>query len=116
MSDNAPIMVSDVVSRLELVSPGTTAADRPVTGGLVSDLLSYVMANGQPGQVWITVQGHANIIAIAALTALAGVIVAGGFQPENEAVARAEEEDILLFTSHYSPYTLAGMLYEMGVR
>jgi predicted transcriptional regulator len=102
---------------LELTPANAAAvADRPVTGALVSDLLSYVMANGRAGQIWVTVQGHANIVAVAVLANLAAVIVADGFQPEEEAVARAEEEGLALFTSPLDPFTLAGRLYEMGLR
>lgn len=117
MSNEAQIMVSEVAARLGLTPMGgVQPSDRPVTGALVSDLLSYVMAQGKPGHIWITVQGHANIVAVATLSGLSAVIIADGFQPENEAEDRAEEEDFPLFTSPMSPYALAGKLYEMGIR
>lgn len=116
MPSTAPITISLVAERLQLTSVSPISVDRVVSGAIVSDLLSYVMASGQTGQVWITVQGHANIVAVAALAGLAAVIVAGGYAPESEAEARAEEEGLALFTSPLSPYTLAGRLYELGIR
>ena len=117
MSNETQIMVSEVAAQLGLTPlGGILSSDRPVTGAMVSDLLSYVMAQGKPGHIWITVQGHANIVAVATLSGLSAIIIADGFQPESEAEARAEEEDFPLFTSPLSPYVLAGKLYEMGIR
>ncbi len=88
----------------------------PVTGAQVSDLLSYVMSEGKPGNLWITIQIHPNIVAVAELASLSGIIIAGGFQPEEETIVRAEEEGIALFTSQKSAFVLAGELYQLGVR
>ena len=38
-----------------------------ISGGYASDMLSDVMANSKKGDVWITLQGHPNIIAVAKL-------------------------------------------------
>ena len=60
---------------------GAAGAARTVEGGYVSDLLSDVMAHAAEGDVWITLQRHPNIVAIAHLKALAGIVlvVAGCF-------------------------------------
>ena len=47
--------------------------DREVSGGYASDLLSDVMANSREGDVWVTLQVHPNIIAVATLKDLAAV-------------------------------------------
>lgn len=90
--------------------------DTVITGAQVSDLLSYVMSEGERGNLWITIQIHPNIIAVAELAGLAGVVIAAGFEPEEETVARAAEERIPLFTSQKSSFVLAGELYQLGVR
>jgi len=41
------------------------------TGGYSSDLLSCVMAGAKKGYLWITLQAHLNIVAVAALNELA---------------------------------------------
>jgi predicted transcriptional regulator len=74
------------------------------------------MARGKRGHFWITNQTHANLVAVAALAGLSAIAIAGGFEPEEEAIIRAEEEDIPLLTAPESSYVLAGKLWELGVR
>jgi hypothetical protein len=117
MSAHEPVTVAAMIERLGLrpaaAAPSPAAV---VTGAQVCDLLSHVMSRGRQGQVWITIQTHANIIAVAALAKLSAVIIAGGFPPEDETTMRAEEEGIALLLSGESAYTLAGQLYELGIR
>ena len=96
----------------------TPAADtqRAVTGGCVGDLLSFVLAKGEPGMAWITVQTHLNVIAVAGLHEFSCVIVAENCAVEADTLAKAEEEGIAVLGSPLSSYTLAGRLYELGVR
>ena len=111
------VTVAEMMERLGLqAAAGAEATAGEVTGAQVCDLLSHVMAQGRAGQVWITIQTHANIIAVAALAKLAAVVVAGGFEPEEETIMRADEEGVPLLLSGAKAYTLAGQLYEMGVR
>ena len=94
----------------------TLPEDTDVTGAQVCDLLSHVMSHGRQGQLWVTIQSHPNIIAVAVLGRLAGIILADGMEPDEETIARAEEEGVALFTSPDSAYTVVGKLYESGVR
>ncbi|NLO74845.1 MAG: serine kinase [candidate division WS1 bacterium] len=111
------ITVAHAVQVLGLgVAAGEDVLETEVTGAQVSDLLSHVMAQGKAGQLWITIQTHPNIVAVAALHGLSAVLIAGGFAPEEETIARAEEEGIALLTSSEGAYALAGQLYELGVR
>lgn len=54
---------------------GKTGIDKELTGVYICDLLSWVMAHGSKGDAWITVQTHANIIAVATLLELSCIIV-----------------------------------------
>ena len=117
MADGAYGTVADVVERLGLsVRAGDAGLQDAVTGAQVSDLLSYVMAQGRAGHVWVTIQTHPNVVAVAALANLSAIMVAAGFEPEEETVMRADEENIPLLSSHESAFVLAGKLYEMGIR
>ncbi len=89
---------------------------REVTSGCVCDLLSVVMAKGDAGMAWITVQTHINVIAVASLHDFACVIVADGGAVEPEVLEKATEEGIPVLQSLLSEYTLSGRLYELGVR
>ncbi len=94
---------------------GARGLDREIRGGYCGDLLSDVMAKAPPGCLWLTVQGHLNIVAVALLREMAGIVITSGREPDPDTVRRAEEEGIPLFTSPASAFTLAGRLWEMGV-
>ncbi|MBI4495426.1 MAG: serine kinase [Deltaproteobacteria bacterium] len=83
------------------------------SGGYVSDLLSDVMANAKAGDLWVTLQVHKNIVAVATLKELAGIVIIGGRQPDQETVAKAEEEKIPLLLSPLPAFEVAGRLYQM---
>jgi hypothetical protein len=88
---------------------------KEVRGGYAGDLLSDVMANSQEGDVWVTIQGHPNIVAIATLRDLAGVILANGRKPDAETVQRAEEEGIPLLCTPLPTYEVVGRLSGLGI-
>ena len=117
MSETTRVTLEAAV--LDLVLRPTAAdefLDRPVTGAIVSDLLSYVMASAKAGNVWITIQTHPNTVAVAALAGLSAIVSAAGFEPEDDTISRADDEGIPLFTSAEPAYALAGKLYALGVR
>jgi len=82
-----------------------------ITGAYISDLLSDVIANSRKGELWLTLQVHPNIIAVATLKDLAGIILVNGRQPEEETLKRAEEENIPLMATRLPTFQLAGRLY-----
>jgi len=109
--------VRDIVGSLELeVLTDTEALDGTVTGGYVSDLLSDVIAHGKTGDLWVTLQTHRNIVAVAALKELAGVILVNGRTPDSDTLSKAREEGVLVLGSRLPAFDLAGRLYQMGIR
>jgi len=93
----------------------TTNADLsgPVTGGCVSDLLSWAIGNAKAGDAWITVHTHVNIVGVAYLKDVACVILPAGLQPEPVTLAKASEEGVALFSSEASAYELAGRIWAL---
>ena len=109
--------LEEVVRQLGLevhVSAGKLDAD--ITGGYACDLLSYVMAKAKAGDLWVTVQGHPNIVAVASLIGLAGIIVAEGAKVESATLEKAEQEGVPILTTPLPTYAVAGRLWELGVR
>lgn len=86
------------------------------TAGYASDLLSCVMAGAQRRGVWVTLQAHTNIVAIAALLELSAVIITEGAQPDEETVARANQEDVTLLATGKQTFHVVGKLWEWGLR
>ena len=91
-------------------------ADIEVTSGYASDLLSDVLARGKAGTLWVTNHKHVNIIGVAVMLGLAGVIIAGGIEPDAGTVEKANEEKVPLYTSDMTLYDVVGRMYELGVR
>jgi hypothetical protein len=89
--------------------------DEEVTGGYTGDLLSDVIASGRHGDVWITIQVHENIIAVATLKDLAGIILAKNSQPLEETTENARSEGVTLLGSHLTAFQLAQELAQLGV-
>jgi len=97
---------------LEILVEGE-ALDREITGGYMGDLLSDVMAHTAPGQVWITIQGHLNVVAVATLRELAAVVLAGGRRPAEDMAAKAAEEGVVVLVSDLSAFELAGRVFQL---
>lgn len=90
--------------------------DRPVAGGYASDLLSCVMSRAKPQFVWVTLQSHVNVIAVASLLNLAAVIITEGQQPDAETLERAERTGVVLMITPKSTFAVVGELTALGVR
>lgn len=98
---------------LKLVTKGISI-DRDVKGGYASDLLSWVMAHARESQVWITIQSHQNIVAVASLLGLPGIIIAEGVKVDDSTIKKAEEEEgIPLFACEKPIYEICGILYNL---
>lgn len=109
--------INDVIKILDLkVLSGNDLLDRKVTGGYTGDLLSDVLANAGQGNVWITIQIHPNIIAVASSKELSGIIIGNGRKPAEETLKNAQEEKLPVMTCNLFTYELVGKLYEIGIR
>lgn len=103
-----------IVEALQLhVKSGGNRLGVEVRGGYVGDLLSDVMANGREGDLWITRQIHQNIIAVASLKDLAGIILVRGAEPAADTLEKAVRENIPLFTADLAAFEMAGRIYEL---
>ncbi len=89
---------------------------RNVTNGYAGDLLSDVMANGKPGYIWITLQVHINIVAVACLKEFSAIILVNGRNPESDTIHKAEAEKIPILTTELTSFELIGRLHQMGIR
>jgi hypothetical protein len=85
-------------------------------GGYASDLLSCVMAGAPHHGIWVTLQSHMNVIAVAQLLELSGVIITESAMPDEATIARANEENINLLLSSENTFTIVGKLWELGIK
>jgi hypothetical protein len=109
--------LSEIVSALELrVAAGEGRLETEVTGGYTSDLLSCAMAGAGKGNLWVTLQGHLNVVAVASLNELAAVIVTEGKPVSADTAGKAEEEGVVLLQTPLSSYQVVGRLWDLGVK
>lgn len=105
--------VSELVKELNLaIFSGGAGLDREITGGYVSDLLSDVMGNASEGEVWVTLQTHRNVVAIASLKELACVLLVSSLKPEQNTIDHSNEEGIPVLGTTMSTFEIAGLLYQ----
>jgi hypothetical protein len=110
--------VSEAARQLSarIVTAAAAAGRIEVRGGYASDLLSDVMGNSRDGDLWVTLQKHVNIVAVAQLNNLAGIVLVNGREPEPPTADRAEAEGIPIITTDLPAFEVAGILYHLGVR
>ena len=107
----------DLATRLDLkVFTAGMTLDKPVLGGYASDLLSDVIGHGRKGDLWVTMQVHPNIVAVAVLKDLAGIVLVNGREPAPETLEQAIREKVPLLGARAGAFELAGRLYGLGVK
>lgn len=110
------IKIKEIVKGLNLkVMTVTDNLDKEISGGYASDLMSDVIAHSKKGDVWITLQTHQNIVAVATLKELVGIIIVNGRTPEDETMRKAEEENIPIMVTELPTFEIVGKLYKLGV-
>ena len=108
--------LQEIVRELDLdVKSGASRLDIDVSRGYVSDLMSDVIANSKKGDLWITLQVHINIVAVASMKELSGIILINNRQPEAATLEKAKDENIPLLVSSLPAFELTGRLYKLGI-
>ena len=106
--------VQDVVDQLGLhVFSGEEILSTQVKGGYTSDLLSDVMGHADAGYVWITLQAHKNVMAIASLKELAAIILVKGIAPDADTLALSAQEGIPILGTIEEAFEISGRLYAL---
>ncbi len=108
--------LNEIKESLDLkVLSGNKQLETDVSRGYVSDLMSDVIAHGKEGDIWITYQTHVNVVAIAMMKDMAGIILIQGRELIPAAAAKAEQEGLPVFSSSESAFEVAGRLYQLGI-
>lgn len=105
--------VGEIFNNLGLSAMTVGDLGREVTGCYISDLLSDVMANARDGEIWITLQTHPNIVAVATLKNIAAIIITNNRSPEEETIMRASKEGVTIGTTPMTTFEVGGRLYQL---
>ncbi len=110
------ISLKTVIEKLNLEPIASIEGiNRPVEGGYASDLLSCAMRGAKKDFLWITLQSHVNVVAVASLLNLAGVIITEGNRPAPETIAQAEKEKVILLLTPLNTFSVVGQLNSLGI-
>lgn len=108
------LKVQDIINGLNLTEfTQGNGHDREVSNGYTSDLLSDVIGHAEAGMIWITLQTHKNVAAVATLKDLAAVILINGCTPDEDMLAHAREEGIPVLGSAEAAFEVSGKLYQL---
>lgn len=90
---------------LEVLTAGDM--EKGIEGCYSGDLLSWVMSKAKDGDVWLTVMGNINAVAVAVLCDCACIILTDKAALDDEAKAKAEIQGVTIFRSEKSAYELS---------
>jgi len=110
--------LNQVITQLELavLSEQKDFSSIQPTFGYTSDLLSCVMAGAPKEGIWVTLQAHGNIVAVAALLELTAIIITEGAMPDENTISKANTEGVTLLSTSKSSFNIIGQLWELGLR
>jgi|AntDeeMinimDraft_5_1070356.scaffolds.fasta_scaffold11282_2 predicted transcriptional regulator len=109
------MVLKDLCKELDLKILNEADLSREVSGCYIGDLLSNVMANAQKDQLWLTIQGHQNTIAVSLLAEVSAVIVVEDSEVDQKSIKRAEEKGVNLLKTELTAYEIAKRLADLGV-
>lgn len=105
---------SELIETLNLtLFCGEGGVETAVTGGYTSDLLSDVMGHIEEGMIWITMQTHQNVVAVASLKDAAAVLIVNGYEPDDEMLDKGRAEDIPILGTTLSAFEVSGLIYQL---
>ena len=114
LKPHTKMKVQELVEKLNLkVLAGEKGLDREIDGCYISDLLSDVMGNAMEGNIWITLQTHKNVMAVASLKELACIILVKNLMPNDETIEQSNDEDLPILQTNLPTYEIAGLVYNL---
>lgn len=87
-----------------------------ITRGYSCDLLSEVIGRAESGSIWVTVHNNMNVMGVAVMIDIKAIVISEGHEVSDEMLKKAKEESISVFRTDENSFTIAGKLYEQGIR
>ena len=89
------------------VLTGKDDLEREITGCYIGDLLSFAMSKVKCGDIWLTVMGNVNAVAVAVLADASCIVLVENCTLDEIALQKAMEQDVVILMSELSSFELA---------
>ncbi len=86
---------------------GDSLEGNTVGGAYCCDLLSWVIGRACDGDALVTVMSNPNVIAVAVMADLPCVILSEGVKPDDKALEKAKENEVIVLSSPWTTYETA---------
>jgi len=106
------MLLEKIIEKLNLELVAGESVEKEIKKGYTSDLLSEVMASGN-SDIWITVQSHSNIVAVATIIGVKAIVLVNGREYTQDTREKAKEEGICLLKSKQNAFEITGKIYAM---
>ena len=107
--------ITELLSELEIRVIVEGESEKNVTQAITGDLLSFIMGTAPPGCLWLTVQNHLNVAAVAVLKEIPLIILTSGRSPSPELEEKCRVEDISLGYTAKTTFSVISELARMGL-
>ena len=106
--------IHNLVEKIGLeVYSGDKGLDNEISTGYCSDLLSDVMGNSKEGDLWITLQTHKNVMAVASLKDLSAILLVNNLKANADTLEASNEENIPILGTSLSAFEICGKIYSL---
>ncbi len=99
--------VKDFAEKLNLKILTEGDLGREITGCYSGDLLSWVMSRAKEGDIWLTVMGNVNSVAVAVLSDCACIVLTENSPLDDAAKEKALQQGITFLSSDKNAYELS---------
>ena len=99
--------IKELAEKLNLKVLTAYDESKEITGCYCGDLLSWVMSKAKEGDVWLTVMGNVNAVAVAVLTECACIVLTENASLDEQAKIKAEMQGVCFLQSDKNAYELA---------
>lgn len=92
---------------LKILVGDENSLQNEIDGCYCGDLLSWVMSRAQENDVWLTVMGNRNTIAVASLAGVACIVLCEESELDDDAKERAEQQGVAVLSATDNIYRTA---------
>ena len=110
------VEINDIAGRLGLKNLTPDIQPRSMSGSCVYGLLSDVLVHARPEALFVTIQTHMAVIAVAVRKKVAAVVFASGRVPDDIIIEKAIKEHVALYVSELSVFEIVWQFYELVFR